>query len=294
MEKRATFSNLWVAGLFVAPQLLLIFVFFYWPVGEAMYWALTLEPPFGGGNQFVGLQNFEAVFSDRHYWNSVVVSVVFALSMAGLSISVALVLALFADRRLHGHQAYRFTFFLTYAVPAAAVGLAFRFLLAPDAGVVSVVNKAFPGLWNPALDGTQALILVIVAQAWKMAGYNFVFLLAGLQSVPRALVEAAAMDGAGVLRRMRDIQVPLLTPTLFFLLVINITDSFVDSFGIVDLTTGGGPARSTMLLGYKIYLDGFEGKDYSLASAQTLVLIVLMILLTFFQFRFVERRVHYR
>lgn len=294
MEKRATFSNLWIAAAFVAPQLLLIFVFFYWPVGEAMYWSLTLEPPFGGGNQFVGLENFAAVFRDPNYWASALISVVFALSMAALSITIALALALLADRRLAGHQLYRFTFFLTYAVPAAAVGLAFRFLLAPDAGVISLVNRLVPGLWNPALDGTQALILVIVAQAWKMAGYNFVFLLAGLQAVPHGLLEAAALDGAGVLRRMRDIQIPLLTPTLFFLLVINITDSFVDSFGIVDLTTGGGPARSTMLLGYKIYLDGFEGKDYSLASAQTLVLIVLMIMLTFLQFRFIERRVHYR
>lgn len=294
MDKRATFSNLWIAAALIAPQLLLIFVFFYWPVGEALYWSVTLEPPFGGSNQFVGLQNFRAVFGDANYWNSVKISVIFAFAMSGLSIAIAGLLALFVDRRLRGHQVYRFSYFLVYAVPAPAVGLAFRFLLAPDAGVISVLNQWFPGLWNPALNPTQALVLIVLAQAWKMAGYNFVFLLAGLQSIPAMLLEAGAMDGAGVLRRMRDIQIPLLTPTLFFLLVINITDSFVDSFGIVDLTTAGGPARGTMLMVYKIFLDGFEAKDYSLAAAQSIVLMALIILLTVVQFRFIERRVHYR
>lgn len=294
MEKRATFSNLWLAAAFIAPQMLLIFVFFYWPSGEALYWSLTLEPPFGGSNQWVGLQNFMTVFEDPKYWNSVRVSLTFAFSATVLSLAIATLLALFVDRRLPGHQVYKFTFFLPYALAAPAVGLAFRFIFSPDAGFVSAINHAFPGFWNPALNGYDAFTLIVLAQSWKMVGYNFIFFLAALQSIPRPISEAGAMDGAGVLRRMWDIQLPLITPTLFFLIVINITDSFVDSFGIVDITTSGGPARATELMVYKIYTDGFQGKDYSLAAAQSIVLMALVIALTFIQFRFVERRVHYR
>jgi sn-glycerol 3-phosphate transport system permease protein len=293
MEKRATFSNLWLAAALVTPQLLLVFVFFYWPSGEALYWAFTLEPAFGGSNQWVGFLNFSAVFSDSHYWASVRVSLIFAVMATILSLGIALLLALFVDRQLPGYRVYKFTFFLPYALAAPAVGIAFRFIFAPDAGFVSVINRALPDLWNPALDGADALALITMAQAWKMAGYNFVFFLAALQSIPRTVIEAGAMDGAGVLRRMRDIQLPLMTPTLFFLIVINVTDSFVDSFGIVDITTSGGPARATQLMVYKIYEDGFQGKDYSLAAAQSIVLMLLVIALTFIQFRYIERRIHY-
>jgi sn-glycerol 3-phosphate transport system permease protein len=293
LEKRATFSNLWLAAALIAPQMLLVFVFFYWPSGEALYWAFTLEPPFGGSNEWVGVLNFSTVFSDANYWGSVRVSIVFALAATVLSLVIAVLLALFVDRRLPGHHVYKFTFFLPYALAAPAVGLAFRFIFAPDAGFVSAINRVFPDVWNPALDGADAMLLIVLAQAWKMVGYNFVFFLAALQSIPRPLTEAGAMDGAGVLRRMRDIQLPLIAPTLFFLIVINITDSFVDSFGIVDITTGGGPARATDLMVYKIYTDGFQGKDYSLAAAQSIVLMLLVIGLTFIQFRYIERRIHY-
>jgi sn-glycerol 3-phosphate transport system permease protein len=293
MEKRATFSNLWLAAALIAPQMLLVFVFFYWPSGEALYWSLTLEPPFGGSNEWVGFLNFDTIFSDPKYWNSVRVSLVFAAATTVIALAIAALLALFVDRRLPGHPVYQFTFFLPYALAAPAVGLAFRFIFAPDAGFVSAINRLFPDLWNPALDGVDALVLIVLAHAWKMVGYNFVFFLAALQSIPRPLVEAGAMDGAGVLRRMRDIQLPLIAPTLFFLIVINLTDSFVDSFGIVDITTGGGPARATDLMVYKIYTDGFQGKDYSLAAAQSIVLMLLVIGLTFIQFRFIERRIHY-
>lgn len=294
MEKRATFSNLWLAAAFIAPQILLVFIFFYWPSAEALYWAVTLEPPFGGSNEWVGWLNFETVFSDPKYWGSVRVSIIFAGAATAISLVIAAILALFVDRRLPGHRVYRFSFFLPYALAAPAVGLAFRFIFSPDAGFVSAINRVFPDLWNPALDGWDALALIIFAQAWKMVGYNFIFFLAALQSIPRTVIEAGAMDGAGVLRRMRDIQLPLIAPTLFFLMVINITDSFVDSFGIVDITTHGGPARATDLMVFKIYFDGFQGKDYSLAAAQSIVLMLLVIALTFIQFRFVERRIHYR
>ena len=294
MEKRATFSNLWIAAAFIAPQILLVFVFFYWPSGEALYWALTLEPPFGGSNVWVGWGNFKTVFSDPKYWNSVEVSLIFAAGATLISLAIAALLALFVDRRLPGYQVYRLSFFLPYALAAPAVGLAFRFIFSPDAGFVSAINRVFPDLWNPALNGWDALTLIVLAQSWKMVGYNFIFFLAALQSIPRSVIEAGAMDGARVLRRMWDIQLPLIAPTLFFLMVINITDSFVDSFGIVDITTNGGPARATDLMVYKIYTDGFQGKDYSLAAAQSIVLMLLVIALTFFQFRFVERRIHYR
>lgn len=293
MEKRATFSNLWLAAAFIAPQMLLVFVFFYWPTGEALYWAVTLEPPFGGSNEWVGWLNFETVFSDPKYWNSVRISIAFAGLATVLSLIIAAMLALFVDRRLPGHQLYKFTFFLPYALAAPSVGLAFRFIFSPDAGFVSAINRVWPNLWNPALDGWDAFLLIIFAQSWKMVGYNFIFFLAALQSIPRSVTEAGAMDGASVLRRMWDIQLPLIAPTLFFLVIINITDSFVDSFGIVDVTTSGGPARATDLMVYKIYFDGFEGKDYSLAAAQSIVLMLLIIALTFIQFRFVERRIHY-
>lgn len=291
--KRATFNRLWIAALFIAPQLLLIFVFFYWPASQALYWAFTTQPPFGGSNEWIGLSNFEQIFSDSVYWASVRVSVLFAILSTTLSITIGLLLAVAVDRQLPGYQTYRFGYFLPYAIAAPAVGLAFRFIFAPDAGFVSAINVRFPNLWNPALDGWDALILITLANSWKMAAYNFIFFLAGMQTIPRTVIEAGAMDGAGVLRRLRDIQIPLLAPTVFFLLVINVTETFVDSFGIVDITTGGGPARATDLMVYKIYSDGFKGLDYSLAAAQSIVLMTMVVALTFVQFRYIERRVHY-
>jgi sn-glycerol 3-phosphate transport system permease protein len=293
VDRRAAFSNTRLAALFVLPQLLLVFVFFYWPTGEALYWAFTLEQPFGGSNQWVGMQNFNTVFSDAKYWNSVTVSVIFAIATTVISLAVSLLLALLVDRRLPGHQLYSFAYFIPYAMAAPAAGLAFRFIFAPTAGFAATFNTWIPGLWNPAMDGKDALILIVLCQAWKSVGYNFVFFLAGLQSIPKPLMEAGAMDGAGVWRRMRDIQIPLVAPTLFFLVVINLTDSFVDSFGIVDITTHGGPARATDLMVYKVYFDGFKAQDYSLAAAESIVLMILVMCLTFVQFRYIERRVHY-
>jgi sn-glycerol 3-phosphate transport system permease protein len=293
VERHAAFSNIWLASLLVAPQLLLVFIFFYWPTGEALYWAFTLEQPFGGSNQWVGLLNFNTVFGDPKYWNSVEVSIIFAAATTVLTLGLSLGLALLVDRQLPGHQIFSFGFFIPYAMAAPAAGLAFRFIFAPNAGFIAVINSWFPGLWNPATDGTDAMILIVLCQAWKSIGYNFVFFLAALQSIPRTLTEAGAMDGAGVMRRMKDIQIPLVAPTIFFLIVINLTDSFVDSFGIVDITTHGGPARATDLMVYKIYFDGFKAQDYSLAAAESIVLMLLVVSLTFIQFRYVERRVHY-
>jgi sn-glycerol 3-phosphate transport system permease protein len=294
MEKRATFSSTTIGLLFALPMLVLIFVFFYWPSGQALYWAFTLEQPWGGGNTWVGLQNFRQLLSDPYYWGAISRSMVFGLGSTGIAMGVALLLALFTDREMRGHKAYRSVFIWPYAIAAPALGLAFRFILAPEAGFLSLINQIWPGLWNPALDGTDAMIAVIIAFSWKYIGYNFIFFLSALQSIPRSLIEAAAMDGSGPMRRMWDIQLPLLTPTLFFLLVINITESFQDSFGIVDIMTQGGPARATELMVYKIYFDGFKGLDYSGAAAQSIILMGLVVLLTIVQFRFIERRVHYK
>jgi len=293
MENRVHFKTAWLGVLLIVPQALLVLTFFYWPTGAALFWAFTLEQPWGGGNEFVGFENFANVLSDSFYWASVARSLVFALSAAALSMGMALVMALFCDRQLRGYNYYRTALVWPFAVAAPAAAVAFRYVFAPEAGVFSALNQIYPNLWNPAMNGTHAMIMIIVAYSWKYIAYNFIFFLAGLQAIPRSLVEAGAMDGAGVLRRMRDIQLPLLTPTFFFLLVINLTDSFVDSFGIVDITTEGGPAKATTLMVYKIYFDGFKGLDYSGAAAQSIVLMLLVMGLTIVQFRYIERRVHY-
>lgn len=291
--RRAYFKFSWVALALVAPQLLVIFVFFYWPTIQALYWAFTLEQPWGGGNTWVGLDNFSKVLSDPYYWASVRVSVLYALATTALAMSMALILAVFADRQLAGYRVHRVALIWPYAVAAPAVGLAFRFVFNANAGILSYLNTIAPDLWDPSQSAWQAVLTIVVAGAWKQVAYSFIFFLAALQSIPRSLTEAAAMDGARPFRRIFDLQLPLLTPTLFFLLVINITDSFTDSFGIVDTLTGGGPFRATDLMVYKIYSDGFRGFDYSGAAAQSIVLMVLVMALTFVQFRWIERRVHY-
>lgn len=291
--RRAYFKNHWIAAAVVAPQLLIIFIFFYWPTSQALYWAFTLEQPWGGGNEWVGFENFQFILSDDLYWDSIRISIIYALGTSVLAMGMALILAVFADRQLRGYKQYRIGLIWPYAVAAPAVGLAFRYIFNPSAGVMSYVNNVFPGIWDPIINGNHAMIMIIIAGAWKQIAYNFIFFLAGLQSIPRSLIEAGAMDGASVLRRIRDIQLPLIAPTFFFVLVINITDSFTDSFGIVDTMTAGGPARATNLMVYKIYSDGFEGLDYSGAAAQSIILMLLVILLTVFQFRFIERKIHY-
>ena len=253
-EKRAFFTSRSLGWALITPQLLLIFTFFYWPTGEALYWAFTLERPWGGGNEWVGFGNFAAMVGDPVYWNSIWRSLVFALSSTGLGMAIALLLALLTDRQLRGYRIYRSVLVWPYAIAAPALGMAFRFILAPEAGFMAFVNNIWPGLWNPALDGLDAMIAIVTAFAWKNIGYNFIF----------------------------------------FLIVINMSDSFTDSFGIVDVMTQGGPARATELMVYKIYFDGFKGLDYSGAAAQSIILMVLVMVLTVAQFRFVERRIHYK
>jgi sn-glycerol 3-phosphate transport system permease protein len=291
--RRAHFKFSWIVPLLLLPQLLVIFTFFYWPSVQALFWAFTLEQPWGGGNTWVGFQNFAKVLSDPYYWGSVRVSVIYALATTVLAMGMALTLALFVDRQLAGYRVWRVGIIWPYAVAAPAVGLAFQFVFNPGTGIFSFINTLSPGWWDLSKYPWQAITAIVIAGAWKQVAYSFIFFLAALQSIPRSLTEAAAMDGARPLRRMIDLQLPLLTPTFFFLLVINITDSFTDSFGIVDTLTGGGPFRSTDLMVYKIYRDGFQGLDYSGAAAQSIILMCLVMALTFIQFRYIERRVHY-
>ena len=290
---RATFKNPWLGAALLAPQLTLVATFFYWPTAAALVWAFTLEQPWGGGNEWVGFDNFRAVFADSAYWGAVARSLFFAVGATALSMAAGLLFALFCDRQLRGHRFYRSGLIWPYAVAAPAAGVAFRFVFTPEAGIFGLLNRIYPDLWNPVQNGAQAMALIVVAYSWKYIAYNFIFFLAALQAIPRGLVEASAMDGAGPLRRMRDLQLPLLTPTMFFLVVINLTDSFVDSFGIIDITTRGGPSKATTLMVYKIYFDGFRGLDYSGAAAQSMVLMLLIVSLTVVQFRWIERRVHY-
>ncbi|SER84094.1 sugar ABC transporter permease [Rhizobium sp. NFR03] len=296
MDKRAVFRSWWIPTAFALPQLALIALFFYWPAVAVVRWAFTLEPPFGGSAEFVGLANFRDVFADPLYWNSVVVSLTFALAGTLSTIFIGLVLALAVDRQLPGSGAVRFLYILPYAIAGPAAGMAFRFILSPERGLMASVNSIFPDFWNPAKYGSHALILVIVVFAWKWAGYTFIFLLAGLQSVPKSLTEAAAMDGSGPIRRAIDIQIPMLAPTLFFLSVTMMTEGFVgaDTYGIVARTTDGGPNHGTEVMVYRIVEEAFRGLNYSGASAQSIVLIGLIMIFTFIQFRFVERRVHYK
>lgn len=293
MERRAYYNNGVLPWLLIAPQLLLVLVFFYWPTSQALYWAFTLEQPWGGGNSWAGLDNFLSIFRDREYWTTVGRSAFYAMLTTGLSMTVALTLAAFVDRALKGTRLFQSVFVWPYAIAAPAAGVAFRFIFAPESGLVGAINQMWPGIWNPAINGTQALLMVIMCHAWLGIGYNFIFFLAALQMIPRSISEAGAMDGAHPVQRMFDLQLPLIAPTVFFLLIINLISSFTDSFGIIDTMTEGGPYGSTEVMVYKIYFDGFKGLDYSGAAAQSIVLMFLVIALTFVQFNWVEKRVHY-
>lgn len=293
MERRAHYRNRVLPWLLIAPQLILVLVFFYWPTSQALYWAFTLEQAWGGGNEWVGFDNFMDVFGDGRYWSTVGRSAVYAAAATGISMGIALVLALFVDRGLKGTKIFQSVFIWPYALAAPVVGVAFRFIFSPQAGMIGSLNRIWPGIWDPATNGLHALIMVIISHAWLSIGYNFVFFLAALQMIPRSIAEAGAMDGARPARRMLDLQLPLIAPTTFFLLIMNIISTFTDSFGLIDTMTEGGPIGSTEVMVYKIYYDGFKSLDYSGAAAQSIVLMLIVITLTFVQFKWVERRIHY-
>ena len=293
MSPRVTFPNKLLPYLLVAPQLAITLVFFYWPASQAIYQSMLREDPFGLRSRFVGLDNFRRVLADPNYLNSVEVTAIFSVSTAFFSMAIALLLAVMADKVIRGRNIYRTLMIWPYAVAPAIAGMLWVFLFNPSIGSLAYLLRAMGIAWDPLLNGPQAMVLVVSAAAWKQISYNFLFFVAGLQAIPKSLIEAAAIDGARPTKRFWTIVFPLLAPTSFFLLVINTVYAFFDTFGIVHAVTGGGPGKSTETLVYKVYNDGFVNLMLGSSAAQSVILMVIVIALTAVQFRYVERKVHY-
>ncbi len=293
MEKRVVFGGRGLPYLLVAPQLTITLVFFIWPAAQALRQSTQREDAFGLATEFVGLANFRALFADPAYLNSLQVTAVFCVSVTVLALGISLLLAAMADRIIRGSGAYRTLLIWPYAVAPAVAAALWMFLFNPTVGIVSYMLRALGYDWNYVLNGGQAMFLVVIAAAWKQISYNFLFFLAGLQAIPRSLIEAAAIDGAGPAKRFWTIAFPLLSPTTFFLLVVNIVYAFFDTFGIIDSITSGGPVQATNTLVFKVFKDGVLNLDLGSSAAQSVVLMLIVTILTVVQFRFVERRVHY-
>ncbi|GAB4217923.1 MAG: sn-glycerol-3-phosphate ABC transporter permease UgpA [Rhodoferax sp.] len=293
VEKRVYFRSSWLPWLLMAPQVAVIAVFFFWPAGQALVQSLQQSDAFGTSVQWVGLENFRNLWADPSYLGSFATTAVFSAWVALLGLSLSLLLAVFADRVVRGALAYRTLLIWPYAVAPAVAGVLWLFLFAPSVGVVAYALQALGFEWNHLLNSRHAMALVVMAAVWKQISYNFLFFLAGLQSIPRSLIEAAAIDGAGPWRRFWTIVFPLLSPTTFFLLVINIVYAFFDTFAIVDAATQGGPGKDTAILVYKVYFDGFKAMDLGGSAAQSVVLMGIVVVLTVVQFRFVEKKVNY-
>ena len=293
MEKRVRFKSRWLPWLLIAPQMAIVLVFFFWPAGQALYQSVLTQDPFGGSTEFVGLENFERLFGDETYLASFQTTAVFSLLVAVCGLSISLLLAVMANRVLRGAGIYKTLLIWPYAVAPVVAGVLWLFMFASPMGVIAFWLRAVGIEWNHLLNSNHAMALIVVAAVWKQISYNFLFFLAGLQSIPKSLIEAAAIDGASPWHRFWTIVFPLLSPTTFFLLVINVVYAFFDTFGIVDATTHGGPGKDTAILVYKVYVDGFKAMDMSGSAAQSVVLMVIVITLTVIQFRFVEKKVQY-
>lgn len=293
MQKRVVFKSRWLPYLLVAPQLAITLIFFFLPAGQAIYQSVLLEDPFGLSTEFVGLLNFQTLFADPNYLHSFKITMVFSALVAFSGLAISLLLAVCADRVVRGANAYKSFLIVPYAIAPAVAGVLWMFIFNPTLGVLSYALHAMGFDWNYLLNANQALTLIVIAAVWKQVSYNFIFFLAGLQAIPRSLLEAAAMDGAGPFRRFWSVVFPLLSPTTFFLLVMNIVYAFFDTFAIVDATTMGGPGQDTNILVYKVFVDGFRNMDFGGSAAQSVILMVMVIALTVIQFRFIERRVNY-
>ncbi len=293
MEKRVVFRSAWLPYALVAPQIAITIVFFFWPAVQAVWYSFQLQDAFGLRSQFVGLQNFEYLFRDGNYLASFKVTALFSALVAFFGLAISLGLAAMADRVLRGAMAYKTLLIWPYAVAPAIAGVLWAFLFAPSIGIITYALRGFGIDWNWIINDNQALLLVVIASVWNQISYNFLFFLAGLQSIPKSLIEAAAIDGAGPTRRFWTIVFPLLSPTTFFLLVVNIVYAFFSTFGIIDATTQGGPGQATQILVYKVYHDGVKAADLGGSSAQSVILMFIVIALTVVQFRFIERRVQY-
>ncbi|AUC54529.1 MAG: sn-glycerol-3-phosphate ABC transporter permease UgpA [Sagittula sp.] len=293
MEKRVTFKGVWLPLLLVLPQMAITAVFFFYPAGQAVWQSLFIPDPFGLSMQWVGLGNFEYLLGDPYYRASFVTTAVFSILVTVVSMGVALYLAVLADRLIKGSGTYRTLLIWPYAVAPAVAGVLWMFMFNTRVGVVTWYLGQLGYDWNHVLNGTEAMGLVVVASAWGRISYNFLFFLAGLQAIPRSVIEAAAIDGARFWTRFRTIVWPLLSPTTFFLLVVNIIYAFFETFGVIHTITSGGPQQATTILVYKVYADGFVGQDLGSSAAQSVILLVIVGILTVVQFRFIERRVHY-
>ncbi len=292
-EKRVVFRSAWLPWALLAPQVAIIAVFFFWPAGQALLQSFQQSDAFGTSTEWVGLQNFERLFGDPTYLASFKTTAIFSVLVAGLGIALSLLLAVFADRVVRGALAYRTLLIWPYAVAPAVAGVLWLFMFAPSIGIVSYALRRIGIDWNHLIHSDQAMTLIVLAAVWKQISYNFLFFLAGLQSIPKSLIEAAAIDGARPWRRFWTIQFPLLSPTTFFLFVINVVYAFFDTFAIVDAATQGGPGKDTAILVYKVYYDGFKALDLGGSAAQSVVLMAIVIALTVVQFRFVEKKVNY-
>ena len=293
MEKRARFGGQLIPYLLLVPQMLVVLVFFYWPAIQAVWQSFLLEDAFGLRSDFVWFENYRALLTQREYFEAVGRTLFFSGVVTALSLSFALLLAVQADKKIAGASIYKTLLIWPYAVAPAIAGVLWLFMFQPSLGVVAHGIKALGIPWTPLLNGNHALVLVVCASVWKQISYNFLFFLAGLQAIPRAVLEAAAIDGASRTRRFWTVTFPLLAPTAFFLLVVNIVYAFFDTFGIIDATTGGGPTKATETLVYKVFFDGRLGGDLGSSAAQSVFLMMIVVALTAVQFRFIERKVTY-
>ena len=293
MEKRVVFNNKILPYLLVTPQIIITMVFFIWPAFMALYQSVLQEDAFGLKTVFVGLDNFQYIFTDSIYLNSIKVTMVFSFSVAAIAMSSALLLAVMADRAIRGATTYKTFVIWPYAVAPVAAAVIWYFLFNPTVGMISFFLKAIGIDWNFTLNGGQAMFLVVIAAAWREISYNFLFFLAGLQTIPKSFIEAAAIDGASPAKRFWTITFPLLSPTVFFLLVMNLVYAFFDTFGVIHAITEGGPNEATNIMVFKIYHDSFESLDLGGSAAQSVILMIIVISLTVIQFRYIERKVHY-
>jgi sn-glycerol 3-phosphate transport system permease protein len=293
IEKRVVFRSAWLPWVLIGPQAIVIAVFFFWPAVQAILQSVQQQDAFGTSTEWVGLANFQRIFADPGYIESFRTTAIFSVLVAVGGIAISLLLAIFADRIVRGALAYKTLLIWPYAVAPAVAGVLWLFMFAPSIGVVSYWLRHAGISWNSLLNANDAMALIVMAAVWKQISYNFLFFLAGLSSIPKSLIEAAAIDGARPWRRFWTIVFPLLSPTTFFLLVINIVYAFFDTFGIIDASTEGGPGKDTAILVYKVYYDGFKALDLGGSAAQSVVLMAIVVTLTVVQFRFVEKKVNY-
>ena len=292
-EKRVVFRSAWLPWALLTPQIVIIAVFFFWPAGQALLQSLQQSDAFGTSVEWVGLENFRNLLNDPTYLTSFKTTAVFSVLVAVLGIGISLLLAVFADRIVRGATFYKTLLIWPYAVAPAVAGVLWLFMFSPSIGIVAYWLGAVGIDWNHLLNGPQAMALIVMAAVWKQISYNFLFFLAGLASIPKSLIEAAAIDGARPWRRFWTIQFPLLSPTTFFLLVINMVYAFFETFAIIDASTQGGPGTETKILIYKLYYDGFKALDLGGSAAQSVVLMFIVIVLTVLQFKFIEKKVNY-